>query len=318
MNRIIVITAVASILFQTPSFAQYDQNYYESVKKATLSEFNDERLMPSYSEDSQYIYNHPEVDINVNNWFNTWKDSAVQIGHGGFAEQPIFTAGDPVNPPRKGACLTYIRAYNHGFLYGNEKTQPTVHDNEQVIFYVMKGFGEITAGGRTEEIREGTGIFIPAGLEYSFRNTSAVWLEVIIIVEGIPVNFEPRKDMVVKNYYDSKPGFCCWDCVTHSLFSQADGLAEPMSVAVITIDNLGWGAPHYHVKGLEEVWCKIKGEQNILILGKTLLRQNIGEAWLTPQNGYIPHAVINYTESPMAWLYFANRHDKVRDFIYKK
>ena len=83
-----------------------------------------------------------------------------------------------------------------------------------------------------------------------------------------------------------------------------------MNIAVVTMDTFSMGSQHFHYEGCEEVWCKIKGEGNLLILGKTLLRQNIGEAWLTPQNGMVPHSVINHTETPMAWIYFANRHDR--------
>ena len=190
MKKQIIITALACISIQTNIYAQ------------------DERLIPSYDERSQYIYDHPEVDINVHPFVNTWKNSEVQIGHGGFAEQAVFTRGDPVNPPVKGAVLKYIKAYNHGFLYGNEKTEPTKHNMEQVIFYVMKGTGIVKAGGKNSEIKEGTGIFIPAGLEYSFSNTSGVALEVIIIAEEIPPDLKPQKEMVVKSYYDSTPGNC--------------------------------------------------------------------------------------------------------------
>lgn len=270
----------------------------------------DERLVPSYDERSGFIRDYPEVDIDVNPFINSWKDSKVFVGHGGFAEQTILTPGDPVNPSKKGAVLKYIKAYNHGFLYGNDKTKPTKHDSEQVIFYVINGFGKVTAGGKTSDIKEGSGIFIPAGLEYNFANTSGKALEVIIIVEGIPAGFKPVKDMVVKSYYDQTPGFCCWAYTTYGLFSKSDGLAEPMGIAVVQVENYGMGSPHFHLDGCEEVWLKIKGDENPVLLGKKLLRQNIGDAFLPPPNGLVPHAVINPTEKPMAWLYMGNRHDK--------
>ncbi len=269
----------------------------------------DEDRTPSYEEGAWYVNDHPGEHVNVHLFFNTWKNSEVRIGHGGFVEQATFTQGDPINPPRKGACLKYIKAYNHGFLYGNEKTELTKHEDEQVVFYVMKGFGRVEAGGKIAEIKEGTGILIPAGLEYRFTNTTGVYLEVLIIVEGIPANFKPRNDMLVKSYYDVTPGY--WGgYTTHELFNRSDGLAEPMNIAVVTMENFGMGSLHFHYEGCEEVWCKIKGEENLLILGKNLLRQNIGDAWLTPQNGMVPHSVINHTETPMAWIYFANRHDR--------
>ena len=292
MKKMILSTVILFLFFQMFVFAQ------------------DERLIPSYDENSGFIRDYPEVDINVTPYLCTWKDSEVQIGHGGFAEQAIFTPGDPLDPPQKGAVLKYIKVYNHGFLYGNEKTQPTKHEKEQVVFYIMNGIGRVEAGGKSAGIKEGTGIFIPAGIEYSFTNTSGVALEVIIIVEGIPEGFKPVKDMVVKSYYESTPGFCCWAYTIFGLFSRKDGLAEPIGIAIVTVENYGMGSPHFHVEGCEEIWLKLKGAENPLLLGKKLLRQNIGDAFLAPPNGLVPHSVINHTEKPMAWLYMGNRHDK--------
>ena len=81
-----------------------------------------------------------------------------------------------------------------------------------------------------------------------------------------------------------------------------------MSIFVVTMDNFKSGVPHYHIEGCEEIWTKIAGNENLLMLGKTLLRQNVGDAFLAPT--LVPHSVINHTESPMAWLYLGNRHDK--------
>lgn len=263
---------------------------------------------PSYKDPSWYISDHPGEDVNVFMYFNSWKNSEVQNGHGGFHEQAIFTPGDPMNPPRKGACLKYIHAYDHGILYSNEKTIPTKHSDEQVVFYILKGFGRVEAGGKSANIQEGTAILIPAGLEYSFVNTTGIYLEVIIIVEGVSADFKPLKDMVVKSYYDETPGY--WGgYATYELFNRKNGLAEPMNIAVCTMDTFAYGTPHY-TPGCEEVWCKIKGEKNLLILGKTLLWQDIGEAWYTPNDSMVPHSVINHTETPMAWIYFANYRDR--------
>ena len=290
MKKSMVVFIILCVFIETSLYAQ------------------DEDRTPSYNDPSWYISDHPSEDVNVNLFFNSWKNSTVRNGHGGFHEQTIFTPGDPDNPPRKGACLKHIHAYNHGILYGLEKTEPTRHQDEQVVFYVMKGYGRVEAGGKSAEIKEGTAILIPAGLQYSFVNTTGVYLEVLIIVEGIPADFKPRKDMLVKSYYDETPGY--WGgYAVYSLFDRKNGLAEPMNIAVCTMDNFAYGTPHFTL-GCEEVWCKIKGEVNLLMLGKTLLWQHIGEAWYTPNSLMVPHSVINHTETPMAWIYFANYHDR--------
>lgn len=269
--------------------------------------FAQERLIPSYEEDAPYVNQHPDRVPSVYPYVNSWKNSLVVTGHGGFAEQALFTRGNPSHPSKKGAVLKYIKAYNHGFLYGNERTETTRHPREQVVVYVMKGTGSVISGNKTVPISEGSGVFVPAGVDYSFANTAGDPLEVIIIVEGILEGFTPKKAVVVKNWHDSEPGF--WgNYTTHGLFGSGDGLAEPMSIFVVTVSNFKSGVPHYHVEGCEEIWTKIKGEENLLMLGKTMLRQNIGEAFLAPT--LVPHSVINHTESPMTWLYLGNRHDR--------
>lgn len=276
---------------------------------ACLSYAQDDRLAPSYDENSGYIRDFPGIDLDVYPYVSSWKDSPARTGHGGFAERDIFTPGDPLRPPKKGAVLTYLKQYSYGALYGNAQTEPVRHREEQVVFYIMRGVGRVEAGADRIEIGEGAGVFIPAGIEYRFVNISGITLEVIIIVERVPAGFTPAKRIVVKRYRDQTPGFCCWAYTTYSLFGKGDGLAEPMGIAVVAVEGFGMGSPHYHVKGCEEIWLKLSGAPNPLLLGKKLLRQDIGDAFLPAPNGLMPHAVINDTDRPMTWLYVGNRHD---------
>lgn len=265
------------------------------------------RFQPSYDEGAEYVNEHPAKEPSVLPYFTSWKDSKAKTGHGGFIEQDMFTRGDPAEPPDKGAVFKYLKVYSHGILHGMQSTELVRHDREQVLFYVMNGSGRVEAGGKSEEIRDGSGILIPAGLEYRFVNTGNVILEVIIVVEEIPGSFKPRKDMVVRNYRDVPCGF--WgNYVTYNLLSSQDGLYEPLSMAVITMDTYSMGVQHFHFVGCEEIWLKVGGEENPCVLGKQLLRMNIGDAFFGLP--LVPHSVINNTESRMMWLYVADRRDK--------
>ena len=296
----------------------------------------DGRLVPSYDENSGFIRDYPEIDIDVlpyvNSWKNSGKDSGKDsgknsgtiTGHGGFSERPIFTRGDPLDPPSKGAVLKYLKSFNYGFLGGNCETEQhfyetgqhiyetgqNFYENEQTVFYVLSGTGYVESGGKREILSEGSAVFIPAGLEYRFVNTATEPFEVIIIAEEIPGGFEPRDTLTVRRYRDSTPATCCWAYTIYSLFDRRDGLFEPMGIAVVTVESFGMGSPHYHVDGCEEIWLKLKGEESPLMLGKKLLKHSVGEAFLAPPNGLVPHSVINHTDSVMAWLYIGNRHDK--------
>ena len=55
MKKIFFTIITISLLLQIKAFAQ------------------DERLIPSYDENSGYIRDYPEVDIDVHPYINTWK-----------------------------------------------------------------------------------------------------------------------------------------------------------------------------------------------------------------------------------------------------
>jgi hypothetical protein len=269
----------------------------------------DERLIPSYDERSGFIRDYPDIDLDVSPYVSSWKDSPERIGHGGFVERDIFTRGDPLHPAKKGAVLVYLKQYTHCVLGGNALTESSLLRGEQDVFYITRGMGRIESGAERVDIAEGAGVFVPAGVECRFVNTSGVPLEAILVAEELPAGFTPAGKIVVKRYRDQTPSFCCWAYTVFSLFGKDDGLAEPMGIAVVAVEGFGMGSPHFHVRGCEEIWLKLSGAPNPLLLGKKLLRQDIGDAFLPAPNGLMPHAVVNDTDSPMTWLYVGNRRD---------
>ena len=265
--------------------------------------------IPSYFELDDYNHRYPETDTNVQLYMNNWRHSQITTGHGGFFERPILTPGDPTNPPRPGAVLKYIKAYNHGSLETSSRTLKTVHEKEQVYFYITSGIGRVEAGGKKAELSEGTGVFIPAGLEYQFFNTCSVRpLECIIIVEEITEGFEPLKEMKTGSYKDHMPrAGMHWAHIGRGI---VDGVkfANPMGIAVVSVDAFDIAQPHMHGPGVEEIWCQLKG-RSLLLFGNRLFWQDVGTAFLIPPNFCVPHCSINHTDEPMQWLYLGNRFD---------
>jgi mannose-6-phosphate isomerase-like protein (cupin superfamily) len=253
-------------------------------------------------------YRTPETDTDIDLYIHSWKDSPVHVGHGGFVEQEYLTPGDPVNPPRTGAVLKYLKAYNHGTLGPRNVTKPTTHEKEQVFFFILSGSGTVEAGGITEQISEGTGIFIPAGLTYTFKSTGEKSLQTVIIVEEITPGFEPLTEMKTGSYHDKTPGAGAHWC--HVGYGIVDGtkFANPMGIGVVGIGAFDIAHPHGHVEGCEEIWNQIKGD-SLLLLGKYLRPQPEGTVFLAPPDGKSAHASINQTDEPMYWLYVGNRHD---------
>ena len=267
---------------------------------------------PSYFELDDYNHRYPETDTKIDYWLRSWKDSPVYRGsvqHGGWVERPYLTPGDPVNPPEPGAVLKYMKAYNHGRLDAGTWTQKTKHDKEQVFFFIYKGFGKVEAGGETAEISDGTGVFIPAGLEYQFFNECKEYsMEAVIVVEEISDGFEPIKEMKTGSYKESMPrAGMHWAHIGRNIVSGTK-FENPVGFAVVTVNPHDMAEPHMHGPGVEEVWCQIKGD-SLLLFGNQLRVQEEGMAFLIPPTFKIPHSSINHTDEPMMWLYMGNRHD---------
>jgi mannose-6-phosphate isomerase-like protein (cupin superfamily) len=267
---------------------------------------------PSFFELDDYNHRFPDTDTNIDLYLMSWKNSPVFSGsvqHGGWIERSYLTPGDPLAPPRAGAVLKYIKAYNHGALDPGTYTQKTKHDKEQVFFYITDGTGRVEAGGKKADLSEGTGVFIPAGLAYQFFNTDKeLSLQAIIIVEGIEQGFEPLKEMKTGSYKDHMPGAGMhWAHIGRGI---VDGVkfSNPMGVAVVSIDAFDMAQPHMHGPGCEEIWCQLKGT-SLLLFGNQLRRMEPGMAFLIPPNFKIPHSSINPSDQPMQWLYLGNRHD---------
>ena len=188
-------------------------------------------------------------------------------------------------------------------------TQKTIHKKEQVFFYITKGIGRVEAGGKSGDLSDGTGVFIPAGLEYQFFNTCREKsLEAIIVVEEITDDFEPVKEMKTGSYKDHMPGAGMhWAHIGRGI---VDGVkfCNPMGIAVVSIDAFDIAQPHMHGSGVEEIWCQLKGK-SLLLFGNRLFYQDVGTAFLIPPNFRVPHCSINHTDEPMQWLYLGNRHD---------
>jgi len=268
---------------------------------------------PSFFEHAKSNHRHPEVDTNVYLYINHWRNSLPYVGHGGFIERDILTPGDPLNPPKKGAVLKYLKAYKRGVLQPHCNTQPAKHDKEQVFFYVMDGKGWVEAGNKKAEIKDGTAVVIPAGLEYRFLNPTEVHLEMLIIVEEITEGFIPNSEMSVGSYHNSKPGVGMhWAHIGRGfLYDIRPKFANPMGLAVVSIDKFDIAQPHVHGPDCEEIWCQLKGK-SLLFFGSRLLWQEPGEAFLIPPNNKVPHSSINHTDEHMLWLYLGNRHDRLK------
>jgi len=253
----------------------------------------------------------PGKDPNIDMYMGIWTESMPRHSHGSLIERDILTKGDPMNPTRKAAVLEYVNRFAHATLNARNTTTPTALSGEQEIFYITSGRGLVKAGGKTADLFDGICFLAPEGLEFTITNTGDEPLTMFLLSEPVPAGFTPRKDIPVKNEnlfpIGSKDGHWCYQ--ERDLLLKSDGLATLYAVITLTMDPMTIGHPHFHNRGIEEVWTTIKGN-NVAFLGKQLRMQPPGTAYMIPQDEKTNHSNINQSKTEQVkMLYFATRVD---------
>ncbi len=263
---------------------------------------------PSYREDALSNRRHPGVETDVEMYFNTWRNSPPQEGHGGLVEREILKPGNPFKPVQKGAVLRYLKTYNRAELGPGAGTREYRDAREQVFLYIWNGAGRLEAGGRAVVLEEGMAIVIPAGISYRLNNPSSAPLELFLAAEETPVDFVPAARISVGRYRDTKPILGAhWAHVGIPFTYDVDPkFAHPMGFIVVSMDAFDIAQPHTHPAPTEEIWLQLKG-RSLLFLGNRLFAHEPGWAFLVPPNNKVPHSSINPGGEAPLWLFFGCR-----------
>lgn len=247
----------------------------------------------------------PAVDPDIDMFMGDWRLSLPRNIHGCLVVRDILTAGNgnPLKPTRKGACLSDLVSVSYATLESQAFTEPTTLKDEQEIYYIQSGTGVLDCPNRTIDLRNGIGLIIPPGVEYTMRSTGDGHLTMYRIVEPVPPGFRARKDVLAHDEYESPLGnFSHWVYGGRSLFGRDDGLAVLAGIAPITIAGMSFGHPHSHGDGVEEVWIALEGKCGLL-LGKQLRNLPVGAAYKIPPTGMTAHSNINTTDEPMKMMW---------------
>lgn len=259
-------------------------------------------------EDSPYT---PGKDADIDMYMASWKDSTPRRTHGSLVEQDILTRGNQLNPPRKGAVLEFVKRISHATLDAGAQTTPTTLAGEQEAFYVISGKGTITGGGVTYDLAPDVAFLVPEGLEFVMKAVGGESLTMYLVCEPTTPGFKPRKDLYVTS--EEKVPFNQF--ISHWSYQERDflvanhGFSILHAVITLTLDPMTIGQPHAHVKGCEEVWTTISGD-NIAWLGKQLRDQPPGTAYMIPPDGKTNHSNINWSKTgKVKMLYISVRQD---------
>jgi len=249
-------------------------------------------------------------DADIDMFMSSWKESHPRHTHGSIIERDILTAGDQLDPPRRGAVLEYVKRFTHGTLYAHTTTASTILKDEQEAFYIISGTGIVRAGDEAYDITGESCFLVPANLEFTMTNTGDAPLTMYIVCEPVRPGFTPRTNIVMKSEkttpFNSTVGHWTYqekDLLVGNCFSTLH------AVITLTMDPMTIGHPHFHVKGCEEVWTTISGD-NIAFLGKEIRHQPPGTAYMIPLDGKTNHANINQSKTQQVkMLYFSVRND---------
>ena len=254
----------------------------------------------------------PGVDADVDLYFCSWHDSAPQKTHGTLIEHAIFTKGDPLTPPAKGATLKYLNRFTFATLPAGISTQPTALDGEQEMIYILSGKGTIrTKGGKKSDLYQGIAVLIPAGLEFTMTASDGEPLTMYLVNEPIPAGFRPNKELMFRDENKARISSTTghWTHIWKGLFGTNDGFGTLESTGTVTHDSMTIGHPHSHVDGVEEIWAEISGT-SIAFIGKEIRMQPPGTAYMIPPDGKTPHCNINTSQdSQIKMLYIARYRD---------
>ncbi len=262
---------------------------------------------PSYSQLDPKPYD-PETEPDIDMFIGSYKESMPRHTHGSLVERDIFTRskGDPLHPVTKRAVLTYFDRFAYATLASHASTTPTTLKGEQEIFYIDTGKGTIETGIKKADLHEGVGILMPPGIDFIITNTGDEPLTMYVLAESVPDDFEPRKDMLVRDEnlipLGSTNGHWCH--IHKKLFEQKDGLVNFYGMGPVWFEPMKMGQPHSHREKIEEIWFVVKGDIHLL-LGKQLRKLSPGSAYKIPPNGAVPHANINTSDKTIKtfWLY---------------
>ncbi|MHB9027764.1 MAG: cupin domain-containing protein [Candidatus Latescibacterota bacterium] len=264
---------------------------------------------PSFS----MLYDWPRDlanDPDLNKFIGNWRESMPQNTHGSLVERDILSKGDPLNPPRKGAVLKYANRFTYATLYKGYSTTPVTLQGEQEIFYILSGQGSMTAGKKTADLHPGIAVLMPAGLEFTMKNTGAEPLTLYLISEPIPAGFRPNRDMLVVDECTQpvSTSDAHWIGIVKQLFTTADGLGTMESILTCGFSPNTFFHPHSHVEGTEEVWTGMY-DTSWFLLGREICRQPDGTAYLIPTTGKCPHGNFNLSDKHVRLFYFARYAD---------
>src|SRR5271155_157738 len=121
----------------------------------------------------------------IDRFMGDWHDSMPRHEHGSLVLRDILSHGDNLTPPQPGAVLQATNFVAYGRLQPRDVTTPEGLEDQQEIYYIDGGTGEITAGGKTSALHKDIAVFMPEGIEFTMKNTGNDDLTMYVVNEPV-------------------------------------------------------------------------------------------------------------------------------------
>ncbi|HIG48670.1 MAG TPA: cupin domain-containing protein [candidate division Zixibacteria bacterium] len=235
-----------------------------------------------------------------------WQECPLSLTHGNIIQRTMFTRETAKDSEKIGRVLRYIESFSHGHLEAGVSSTPHSSEGIQEIFFVADGAGKLVTGGQEHPLREGDGILIPPGIEYTLVNDGDIDLELLMVVESIPEDAIPANTTpLIRNYREGQLLISHWSYLVHPIFSGKDGLVQLRDILVVRIDSLQTGDNHGHGPNMDEVWYMWQG-QGVHVVGQEVCVQTPGTTVsVCPSSP--GHTLINHTDEPIYLFYFCSQ-----------
>lgn len=256
-------------------------------------------------EDSGPASQSSAEKVDTEKFVGSWKESDSRIMFGALDVRDILTKsiGDHLKPEKKGAVLTAASKLSFGLLKSDTTTKKTEFHGEQMILYINTGTGVITTETGTADLREGIGVLIPEGVEFTLSSASDSPLTMYMITEPVPPGFVPRKSIVVRDEFDNRISSNVQRTPAHEwLFNQMDGLATIGGINVIMFEPKTYVPPHSHFEGDEEIWLVLRGNLKFQ-LGPLFSTLQAGSGYKVPADNKTPHTNVNADSTSVKTLW---------------
>ncbi|MBI4552441.1 MAG: cupin domain-containing protein [Candidatus Latescibacteria bacterium] len=228
-----------------------------------------------------------------------WMDSPIVTTHGRLREWQIFKKrqGTAPNAETGDVCFDF-HCYGRAVVLPGVTTEPTTHDEEVESFFVSYGQGIVQEGKERREFREGSMLFIPAGIEHRITNTGSGELE--MIYSRRPPSSRDADRMFGVRHWTEDRDQAIWGTPFQGHWHHIYRGPSCGDIHIGDIPPHKLSHPHNHPEVMDEIWY-VRSGNGWHWMGQEYHEHTAGYAlWLDPSE---LHSLMNPGDATVEYIY---------------